>query len=281
MRHPIIRAAFVVAVSLAPAATYAADLKPVYKAPPPVVAVYNWTGFYIGGNAGWYEIDTNMVSAPANAATAGFNAACIAAGACPQAYGSSSASGFIGGVQAGYNWQVQNWVLGVEADIAWTGKDATQSVAVTTGGFFPFAGSHVTSQDWLGTVRGRAGVLFTPQFLVYGTGGFAFAKVDRTYNAAFPTFVSTWSGSSSDTLTGWTLGAGIEWALGNGWSIGAEYLYVKLDGGDNFLTSVQGGACNGTNCTFTITPSDITENIIRAKLNYKFGYSKAPVVAKY
>jgi outer membrane immunogenic protein len=247
----------------------AADMAPYYKAPPPL-PVYSWTGFYIGANLGWKGIDTNMTSAPADGPTLAFNAACIAAGACPQNYGSSTGSGVIGGGQIGYNWQIQNWVLGLETDFQGTSAKASTTIATQAPGFFPFVGTEQTSEKTLGTVRARAGWLFTPMLLGYVTGGWAYSGVDRSWTGAFPTFTSSWGGTASSTLSGWTLGGGVEWALGNGFSLGAEYLYVKLSGGSSFLTNNQGGACAPSLCTFTVQGADITDNIVRAKVNYKF-----------
>jgi outer membrane immunogenic protein len=248
----------------------AADMAaPVYKAPPPLAPVYSWTGFYIGVNAGWKGIEgAGMTSTPNDAATLGFNAACIAAGACPQNYGNASGSGFIGGGQVGYNWQIQNFVVGVETDFQGTSAKATTTT--TTAIFAPFIGTQSTKENWLGTVRGRVGVLATPTFLAYVTGGFAYAGVNRNWSGNFTApFFSFWSGSDRTTATGGTAGGGVEWAAGNGWSVGVEYLYARLHDGNSFLTTNQVPACVA-NCTFRISSSDFNDNIVRAKLNFKF-----------
>jgi outer membrane immunogenic protein len=250
----------------------AADMAaPVYKAPPPVAPVYSWTGFYIGVNAGWKGIEgAGMTSTPNDAATLGFNAACIAAGACPQNYGNASGSGFIGGGQVGYNWQVQSFLLGVETDFQGTSAKASITDTTAVAGFVPFVGTQSTKEKWLGTVRARVGVLATPTFLAYVTGGFAYAGIDRTWSGSFaaPAF-SSWSGSDSSIATGGTVGAGAEWAAGNGWSVGVEYLYARLHDGNSFLTTNQVPACVA-DCTFRISSSNFNDNIVRAKLNFKF-----------
>ena len=111
MRKLLLATTALAALVVTPA--LAADMAaPVYKAPPPPAPVWSWTGFYIGVNAGWKGINSaGMTSAPNDAATVGFNTACIAAGACPQNYGNASGNGFIGGGQVGYNWQIQNYVV--------------------------------------------------------------------------------------------------------------------------------------------------------------------------
>jgi outer membrane immunogenic protein len=254
----------------------AADMAPapIYKAPVPVPVYYNWTGWYVGANLGWKGVSSNMTGVPADAPSQAFNAACIAAGACPGNFGSNTGNGIIGGGQIGYNWQIANYVLGLETDFQGTSAKASTTIGTNAPGFVPFSGTDQTSEKWLGTFRGRAGYLFTPMFLGYVTGGFAYSGIDRTWSASFAApATSAWSGTESTTLTGWTIGGGVEWALGNGFTLGAEYLYVKLSGNDSFLTTNQSGACasgGGPLCTFRVSGADVTDNIVRAKLNYKF-----------
>jgi outer membrane immunogenic protein len=255
----------------------AADMAaPVYKAPPPPPApVYSWTGFYIGLNAGWKGINgAGMTSAPNDAATVGFNTACITAGACPQNYGNANGNGFIGGGQIGYDWQIQNYVLGLETDFQGTTAKASITDAVTAPGFLPFVGTQSTRENYLGTVRARLGVLATPSLLAYVTGGYAYSSITRNWTGGFPTFVSAWGGSATNIVSGWTVGTGLEWAVGNGFSLGAEYLYVRLDGGNSFVTAPQDAGCapgGVASCQFNITGSSLNDNILRVKLNYKFG----------
>jgi outer membrane immunogenic protein len=121
-------------------------------------------------------------------------------------------------------------------------------------------------------VRGRAGILATPELLLYGTGGAAFANVKTTDFAFFAFDGSTNTAAASTTRTGWTAGAGAEWALGANWSVKLEYLYVDL-GRVNYTS------LNTLTATATINHDHrITENIGRVGLNYRFG---GPVVAKY
>jgi outer membrane immunogenic protein len=273
MRKLLVVSAALAALVGSPA--LAADMAaPVYKAPPPPAPVWSWTGFYIGVNAGWKGINSaGMASAPNDAATAGFNAGCIAAGACPQNYGNASGNGFIGGGQVGYNWQFQNYLVGLETDFDGTTARATRNIGVTAPGFFPFVGSQSTRENYLGTVRGRVGVLATPSLLAYVTGGYAYSSVNRSWAGSFPGFGSAWAGSATNIVSGWTAGAGLEWAVGNGFLLGAEYLYVRLDGGNSFLTTTQNAGCapgGVPSCTFNITPSSFNDNVVRARLSYKF-----------
>jgi outer membrane immunogenic protein len=183
----------------------AADLgRPVYKAPPPAPPpVFNWTGFYIGGNAGydWNDVGVNSsFSCPAGLAadcsvTVPANLANITAASS----GSISALGFTGGVQAGYNWQVNSVVLGLETDFNAFNLDGSRSVAVpstTTSSIF----NPTTSIDtnWLFTLRGRLGWTVVPTVLLYGTGGLGVtdAKVSNSYTTTNNP-ANTASGASS------------------------------------------------------------------------------------
>jgi outer membrane immunogenic protein len=282
----IATAAFAVMATI-PAAS-AADMAPRYtKAPPPVVEIWNWTGFYIGGNAGysWGRSNTDLtyfntgtgaiiVPPPGSISNASFDM-----------------NGAIAGGQAGYNWQTSNWVLGAEADIQWSderGSAAYRCAATGVGGpclpgltFLP-AGVTGTSValdqklEWFGTVRGRAGILATPQVLLYATGGFAYGSIKTSAALAgvTPGGIAVASfGSSTDTRFGWTVGAGIEGKITRNWSAKLEYLYMDL------------GSFNGG--TYTLAPlsaigvrtdSDFRDHILRAGINYTFG---GPVVARY
>lgn len=142
-------------------------------------------------------------------------------------------SGFVGGVQAGYNWQSGAFVFGLEGDIQATGAEET---------FAPWK----FSNPWFGTVRGRAGYALN-NILFFGTGGLAFGELRAT----------TFGVSESHTNAGWTLGAGAEVGLGfaPNWSAKVEYLYVDL-ANSNFVIT---GASNGYRF-----------GLIRAGVNYRF-----------
>ena len=228
MRRTLLAGVAIVASLTGPAV--AADLAvraPVYKAPPPVVAVYNWTGFYIGGNVGgvWAKDDVTW-----SASTAGFGAGAFTAALNAAGTGRIDGNGVTAGGQIGFNYQINSVVVwGVEADLNYTDLSDSRSLAVASPPATP--GTTVTStyeSKWLATVRGRIGVLPTQNLLLYVTGGAAFAGI-KTSDFAFFTFDGSSNAASSDkTKTGWTVGAGAEWAVSGGWSVKAEYLYVDL-----------------------------------------------------
>jgi outer membrane immunogenic protein len=156
--------------------------------------------------------------------------------------GNFDISGGVVGGTAGYNYQVGQAVFGVEADIDWADiKGSTSSAGC------PFGCK--TSDSWLGTVRGRLGYA-ADRFMPYITGGGAFGDV----KAETPGF------SSSDDRAGWTVGAGLEFAIAQNWTAKAEYLYVDL-GKFNCGASCGGPATN--NVSFTT-------NLVRAGVNYRF-----------
>ena len=218
----------------------AADLPSRNYAPAPVYAapIFTWTGFYIGVNAG-YGGDKNSYSIN------GFgNIASISSG------------GFIGGGQIGYNYQFlgTQFVLGLEADIQASNIEGKVSII----GFG--IGSKL---DYLGTVRSRLGYAFTDRALIYATGGLAYGRVKTDLAGLL-----SWGG----TNTGWTAGAGIEYALTPNWSIKTEYLYVDLGTKNTFLPFGPGFSVGVKN----------HEHIVRAGLNYRFNWgAPSAVVAKY
>ncbi len=208
--------------ALGPAA--AADLprQMVTKGPAYVAPFYNWTGLYVGLNAGygWGTSSWDGVS------TGNFDVN----------------GGLIGGT-IGYNWQFGQTVLGIEADLDWSGIDGSTSAGACAG--LPCR----TQNDWLSTVRGRVGYA-ADRWMPYLTGGLALGNIKATN----PGFVGV-----DTTRAGWTLGAGLEFALAGNWTAKAEYLYVDL--GSTGCTTPCGLAAN--NVSFTT-------NIFRGGLNYRF-----------
>lgn len=193
-------------------AAYAADLParapvPYTKAPVMVSPATNWSGFYIGAMGG---------------------------------YGSENTSdplgikGGFGGGTIGYNWQFGQFVTGIEADGAWADINNSSTQII---GNVPITAS--AKVDSMATIRGRFGVAFD-QVLLYGTAGLALA--DAKLGASAPGV----SLSDSQTLTGWTAGAGIEWMFMPRWSLKAEYLYRSFGGQTFFAAQLPPGIQTGT-----------------------------------
>jgi high affinity Mn2+ porin len=181
----------------------AADLKLPAKAPY-LQAVFDWTGFYIGGHTGYGRGSSTAVLAdPAVTPT------------------DSRFSGVIGGVQAGYNWRLPSGLLlGVEADLTFPNYLPSNSIVALLG----TARSEVIEKwDYFGTARGRIGYTSGP-WLAYATGGLAWAG-ERFINT--PAI-----GSEEKHIShrlGWAAGAGVEYGFAPHWSVRLEYLYSQFE----------------------------------------------------
>jgi len=173
-----------------------------------------------------------------------------------------NANGVIGGFQSGYNWQMGQWVMGMESDFQWSGQKGSTvycGLAGTTCGVASLDASH--KLPWFGTARSRLGILVTPSTLLYGTAGIAYGKVQSDYNLNL--FGSpTAAVNFKDVKAGWTAGAGVEFALAGNWSTKIEYLYVDL--GKSQITASAGGVVATLDRSFT-------DHIARVGLNYRFG----------
>lgn len=178
----------------------AADLGYTTAEPIAPVVPYSWTGFYVGAHAG-AAFGNAKISADNGSYRQNFNS-----------------TGFIGGLHAGYNYQFENnLVIGLEGDLDYSSLSKTRhSVA----GAVPY--SVRFKSDWQGSIRGRVGYAFD-RFLPYLTAGVAFAN--QKYNVNAPGLGAY---SASTTRAGWTVGAGLEYALNDNWSIRGEVRYTDF-----------------------------------------------------
>jgi outer membrane immunogenic protein len=245
IRKLLVSAATLVTVT---GGAFAADLPnvkgpPVFAPPPPV---FSWTGVYIGGQAGyqWGTSDPTLVTA---------------GGAFVAGEPSYNNEGVVGGGHAGFNYQVSQFVFGIEGDIE--GTSYSGSGLSATGAF-----RSSTRDDIEGSVRGRVGFAWD-RVLFYGTGGVAFASIDNSFGlAGGPSLFSATSGR-----VGWTAGGGVEYAIDPNWSVRVEYRYT--DYGDYNFATFPG---------FALREHE-TDNRVEAGFSYKFDMftPPAPVVAKY
>jgi outer membrane immunogenic protein len=272
---------------------FAADIPaPVYKAPPPVVApFYNWTGFYVGLNAGGvvnsgsrYEQDPAgcFLLTAGNCGVAG-----LAGNPFRTFSNSLSRTGFTGGGQVGYNYQTGFLVLGIESDLNYSGLSASDSTnTILTGPLTGGNAIHSFSEqlNWFGTLRGRVGVTVTPTMLLYATGGLAYGQVNSTTNVLFPPTCcagDNYFGSISTTRLGWTAGAGVEWMFAPHWSVKAEYLYIDL-GTFSYADPITNGVALGLPTAAYSTSLTTREHVARLGVNYHFDWAApAPVSTKY
>jgi outer membrane immunogenic protein len=151
--------------------------------------------------------------------------------------------GMIGGT-LGVNWQANQWVWGLESDGDWANiKGSTNSNCAL---------GCETKSNFLATFRGRVGYAGFGPVLPYLTGGLAVGDIETR----------TSLGSSNTTRAGWTVGTGVEWAVVGPWTAKVEYLYADLGRASCSVT-----VCGGTGSVDV----KLTENVVRAGLNYRFG----------
>lgn len=240
------------AMSLAATTAYAADAIIAEEVAVIAPDTFSWTGGYIGINAGYaggkfkhpfaLTIDDGDIEGNADGSL------------------DVTSSGFVGGVQAGYNYQFDNgFVLGAEADFQ--GSNVKGEVKFNAfDGFNGISGKAGTKVEWFGTVRARLGYTATERLLVYGTGGLAYGKV-KSY-ADFDLDGTGGGISSSKTKAGWTIGAGAEYAFTNNWTLKSEYLYTDLGKRNLISYADEDGSFNLDN--------KVKFHTVRVGLNYKF-----------
>ncbi len=176
-------------------------------------AVYDWTGFYFGGNIGYgFDGHDRVGIQPTEPGVPGASG-----------LGEIKLQGVFGGGQIGYDWQMGSFVFGAIADAEFSGlfDDFTDKS-------HPEISPKIHGSDdidWWGTVRGRAGWAFD-RFLVYGTGGLAWGDID--YDLRVTPGGNEDEIGKHDFRVGWTAGGGVAWAFTDAWSVGAEYLYVNF-----------------------------------------------------
>jgi outer membrane immunogenic protein len=171
------------------------------------------------------------------------------------------------GVQAGYNWRVANWVFGIESDINYLGAQRTAQFPGVDTGKGP---DQLSSRyDWLGTTRGRVGVVTGPAML-YATGGLAYGRVSHEYDFGLGSPSNTQFFASSGNQVGWTAGGGAEYDLGRNWSVKAEYLYVHLAGSSLDISALRALGVNGSPPGTTVLHFNNNLNIMRVGANYHF-----------
>jgi outer membrane immunogenic protein len=253
-------AALAAGVVLSGPSALAADLAPMPVEPAaPVMLPFDWSGFYVGVNAGYglgggdASIYTNGLPAPVN----------LPAGI-PGDIGNLSTDGFLGGAQVGYDVQFGTWVVGIEGDIDYFNGEDEVSPDWALG-----SDRVEVEYNWLATVRARAGYAFE-NFLLYATGGIAFADIDASYKyeRAAP-LVGSGSWSDGTTAVGWTAGLGAEYAFTSNWSVKVEALYADF-GSEDFEFSQSVVPIPGFPPLTGEGEVERDLTILRAGVNYRF-----------
>jgi outer membrane immunogenic protein len=219
----------------------AADLAVYRKAPPATPAVYDWSGFYIGGFGGYAFGNQNLNNALGAAGFANFTA-------------NWETHGAFGGGEIGYNWQSGDLVFGLEADGAATAIRGNDNFAL---------GSNDANQlNWVGSVRARGGIT-VDRLMLFFTGGWAFGDIEHT---------NTNPGVGVDKFTsyrsGLTAGGGMAYAITNNLIGKVEYRYYDL-GTYQRLAPTNGALPYSVANTYST---------VLLGLDYKFG---GPIIARY
>jgi outer membrane immunogenic protein len=240
-------AAAVAALAAGPA--LAADM-PV-KAPP--LALYNWSGVYVGGHLGWTWVEEERTQVTDSAVfPAGFRFCC-------------DRTGFIGGGQAGVNFQRGIWVFGLEgdADVATARVQKHPASPLVAGVVL----NSFADDKWYATTAGRVGIA-RDNWLFYAKGGVAWQNSDRGANlTGLPGGTQT-VGTINATFGGWMTGAGIEVGLTRNWSAKFEYDFMDFGTHDlTFVTVSPAAVAGGT----SVQAFDVQVHAVKAGFNYRFG----------
>lgn len=217
---------------------YAADAVYIEPTPAPIIvppSVFDWTGPYAGIQAGYGWGNTGYEEPFANTGLNAFD---------------TNPNGFFGGVFVGYNWQITPWVFGVEADINYAAIDDRQQIGPAN-----FLETHV---DWFGSARARAGIA-ADRALIFATAGVAFAHHEEVQE-----FAAT-RAAESDSVVGWTAGAGIEYAFTDQLAARVEYRYYDFQEGNYFAPGSAGAAAG-----FTERNVDLDMHTVSVGVSFRF-----------
>ena len=254
------------------------------------------TGFYAGLNAGYAwdaspKVHTNGVPVLASLDKLMFANFADASAASMTGVSAANADGAIAGGQVGYNYSAEKFLVGVETDLQGTsakGRRGFAGVSAATNPSGDGVGTVATAVDneksieWLGTLRGRAGYVFTPSLLGYVTGGLAYGHLTGQTLISQPTtnvfttlqFSTNAIGRFSDIRIGWTVGGGVEWMFSPDVSLKAEYLYYDLGSATYLSTPL---VANGTalqagfnNMVFPTSRTRFDGQVARVGINYHF-----------
>jgi outer membrane immunogenic protein len=229
----------------------AADMayKAAPMAPPPV---YNWTGFYLGGNigGGWGDLKSTELPPGSLAFPAGTG------------FATNNLSGVLGGVQGGYNWQPanNNFVFGVEGEYSWADLNGTATTISAVNGFNSTVNAKLKD---IAMATGRLGFAAN-NWLLYAKAGGAWGQGNSFGTVTTPGGAFFGNTSTSTNRTGGVIGLGVEWGFASNWSAKLEYDHVDFGGSDISVAST------ASPTTFVHTSEKV--DIVRAGVNYRFGW---------
>ena len=230
----------------------AADM--AVKAPPPapLPMIYDWSGFYIGGNGGWGQ--SRNCWDFLDAAGVAFASGCR-----------ERSGGLVGG-QIGYRWQASQWVFGLEAQGDWADL-SNQRVSLINPAF-----STRTTTDGIGLFTGQIGYAWNAA-LLYVKGG---AAVTSNRASILTTLNGVELASASSTRWGGVVGVGFEYGFAPNWSVGLEYDHLFMGDANNTFSIV-----NPVNAAFINNRITQDVDMVTLRVNYRFGGYGAPIAARY
>ncbi|MDX6805302.1 outer membrane protein [Terrihabitans rhizophilus] len=264
----MLRAALLSTASLLTAVPALAADMPAYTPEAAVAAAHDWTGFYAGVNVGYGsgDIGTTDSTVTTTGPLVGIPAESLPDGTTfPGDDSSADIEGVIGGGQIGYNHQVGSLVFGIEGTIQ--GAELETSSAFLGSEAGPFYETEA-ALDFYGTVVGRVGFAFD-RVLVYANGGLAIGQGSASLSITGGTEEDptgpTFSDDQEETFFGYAVGAGVEFAMFDNWSVKAEYQY--LDFGDETFDFEFPATGDGSSATST---GEIDLHTVKVGLNYHF-----------
>jgi outer membrane immunogenic protein len=255
------------AADRAPDVIYPANYPAAAVPYPAATAPFTFSGFYAGATVGGVLGGTKYLETPSGA----FGPA--AASVAGVGTSSTAPRGVLGGLELGYNWQFGHFVVGIETDFSGWDMSANSGMsAVGTavpilpappGGVMTYTSSGTVTSNWLYTLRPRVGFA-NGNMLTYVTAGLAVTDLRFSESITLGTGAPILTGSTSNTVVGWTAGGGVEYALTWNWFIKAEYLYASFS---NQTAPQVTGAFPSLTGTAT---ANLNANILRAGFDYRF-----------
>jgi outer membrane immunogenic protein len=251
----------IAAIVLATTHAFAADLwvpPPMpYKAPPPVPYVYNWSGLYVGGEAGfgWASSTSTIVTnPPAPAEPRG------------TVENPTNYTGPLGGIYGGYNFQFSNIVVGIDGDYTWSGLTGTSLDTNPANGHIT---THNADINWISTATGRLGYA-NNNWLFFAKGGWAWADYSASDVETTAAGAKVGIGNAASTREGWTVGGGVEMGLTPNLTAKLEYDYVKFQ-----TANINANELNLVTGSFGVFQRTATSylDMIKVGLDYKFNWA--------
>jgi outer membrane immunogenic protein len=251
---------------VATSSAQAADLpfKAAPRAVAPAPAAYDWSGIYVGAHVGggWA---TNDISNPSFGLIGTFLGVPVVQ--------TTDSSGILGGVQAGWNYQIGRFVLGTEVDFSWADVNGTSTSTFAAGIGGPgtsISRSLTADTDWMATSTVRLGYAHD-RWMFYSKAGAAFAHTNytSTWVGNGPGGGAIFAGTGDETHVGWTVGFGAEWAFWNNVSAKLEYNFMDFGSKTVTLNGVFGPGVGGLPASVGVV-NEQTISTVKFGLNYKF-----------